>query len=137
MKHFVFLASLSIALLLFGCYSTQQYVSAEAADEETLMKILFKIPEHGYIVFLQKDGFSYKEVVYSYSIERKGKKFYCRKNKEKSIIDLNNKSRDWLTAEMCRMHDYYNLFIFQYISEDFIELSNDEKLKVLEELSRQ
>lgn len=79
---------------------------------------------------------SYKKIVFSYSIDCKIRKFYCHKVEEIIIVELNDNTDFWITIGLCRQHGYYNLFIFQYISEDFIELSNDEKLEVLEELSK-
>ncbi len=103
---------------------------------EPLIKLNYKVPQHGYftfLVFVNKK--EVKEVVYGYSIHIKEKKCWCSKRSEK-IYNMNeyynNKdSYGFKTAkEFIWSKQYYSCF-----ADNFLEMTNQEKIYFFNKIS--
>ena len=130
-------------LFLFsGCYCYNRGgVYSEAAMQETLVSpIMGKILKSGVMSFLLYENNTYRIIKYDCQIDLNRKSVICRKYKDE-VIDIKGKERypEWYTAESFKKYiersstyqKYYKCF-----SEDFLDLSNDEKLKLIDELSK-
>ena len=137
MKYYILIVVLLLSF--FGGCSPIRYCCFDDIQQDALVKILNKRDDYGYIIFLQKNNDSYKELTFSYAYDRRKNKFCCHKHEEEDVITIDDRSKEgWFNADMCREGRIYSAkfhVIFRYISEDFINLSNDEKIIVLEKLA--
>ena len=95
-----------------------------------------KVPNKGNISFLYYDGKEYRLVVYYCSINFERKSVYCSKLSD-GLFDFKDNGR-WYTSELFKKHvehDSEYLEALKYISEEFLELSNSDKEKLLEKIS--
>ena len=131
-----------LLFLFSGCYCYNRGgVYSEAAMQETLVSpIMGKILKSGVMSFLLYENNTYRIIKYDCQIDLNRKSVICRKYKDE-VIDIKGKERypGWYTAESFKKYiersstyqKYYKCF-----SEDFLDLSNDEKLKLIDELSK-
>lgn len=128
-----------VVMLIESCgnLSKIEYVSAEKAEEETLITIENKKPRQGYIKFLKAEGGRYRLLTYTYRIEEKAGTAHCTlRSDETYSIDSDVIKKSWMTASTFQELKYYGRD-FRSISERFLDLSNDEKIELLNELSRE
>lgn len=126
--------------LLYSCTTTKNMSLAtfEVAKEETLVKVYAKIITNGTIEFLRYDNGYYQISVYAYRIDMNNHISYCsfRGNTQYRAEDLKTAiGKNWMTSSMLIMQAKNHVPYFRCFSEDFIELSNDEKIKVLDKIS--
>ena len=130
-------------MLLFGGCLPQRDIDAYNKSvlpnmDETLIALYSKIIRSGTLVFLSRDGEVFKKTTFTYYIDIKKKQAFCTKWEEKNF----NISEDdithisWSTAESFKQfvkscEDYFNCFAM-----NFLDMSNDEKIKVLEEIAK-
>ena len=130
-------------MLLFGGCLPQRDIDAYNKSvlpnmDETLIALESKILRSGTLFFLSRDGDAFKKTTFTYYIDIKKKQAFCTKREEKNF----NISEDdithisWWTAESYKQsqkvnEDYYNCFAM-----NFLDMSNDEKIKVLEEIAK-
>lgn len=128
-------------LLFYSCIVKNEYVyvSPEHVEEETLIINQSKIISRGYIYFLRKKEGKYELLSFSYRISLKQHTVDCTL-RERKIYDISDGiiPNRWLTADEFRRCKYYNSIFEEYYNcfiANFLELSNDEKIKVLERIS--
>ena len=110
----------------------------EVAKEETLVKVYAKIVTNGTIEFLRYDNGYYQISVYAYRIDMNNHISYCsfRGDTQYRAEDLKTAiGKNWMTSSMFIMQAKNHVPYFRCFSEDFIELSNDEKIQVLDGMS--
>ena len=98
-----------------------------------------KIITNGSIEFLRYENGYYRLSVYTYRLDVKKNTPYCTLcndtlYKAEDLINI-GRGRNWMTSSMFKQvenHDPY----FRCFSEDFLELSNEEKIKVLNSISK-
>ena len=131
-------------MLLFGGCLPQRDIDAYNKSvlpnmDETLIALESKILRSGTLFFLSRDGDAFKKTTFTYYIDIKKKQAFCTKEREKKfIIDENDipSGLCGLTAESFKQiekdrEDYFNCFAM-----NFLDMSNDEKIKVLEEIAK-
>lgn len=113
------------------------------SSSETLMKLNYKLPQYGYftfVVYINEN--EVKEVIYHYSIDMKNSRCICFMSSE----NIYNR------IEYCKQKDCYGLEsstffenslrnsllerYFTCFASNFLQMTNDEKLKLLNELSK-
>ena len=133
---------LSFMLLFGGCLPQRDIETYNKSVlpnmDETLIALHSKILISGTLHFLSKNGEVFKKTTFTYYIDIKKKQAFCTKREERSsIISENNITHiSWWTAESYKQsqkvnEDYYNCFAM-----NFLDMSNDEKIKVLEEIAK-
>lgn len=130
------------AILLWGCFfshemqaqSTAKYVDPEEAKNETLINLdemCRKIDYWAKLEFLRYENGEFKLI--SYSCYAKYKEFSCyylySKTCETNDGDISGKG--WCTASEFQKHEYLKSS-FSRISEDFMEVSNERKIQMLD-----
>lgn len=112
-----------------------EFVSAEVAKNETLVTIYTKTAESGVIEFLRYEEEKYQLLVYSYRVDVKQNTSQCilRSNVYYKIGD-NKLPKEWLTSSMLQQRKLYEKY-FNCFTPNFLYLTNDEKIKVLDEIS--
>jgi len=140
MKRNLFLFLLSLSCI--GLTSGNTISAIDVAKGETLMLSGYKVIEHGNFIFIVfVNDTAIKELVYFYSIDVKNKKVTCSKGSEKiyNIQDKRQylKSQRFQTAKEFERSQtntwrekYYACF-----SDNFLEMTNDEKIDLLNKLS--
>ena len=131
---------LFIGYLLCCCTTLKNdCINYEIAQKETLVKVYAKIITSGSIEFLRYENGYYRLSVYSYRLDMKNKTPYCtlRKDTLYKADDLFNICREgnWMTSSIFKQYGNYDPY-FRCFSEDFLELSNDKKIEVLNEISK-
>ena len=134
---------LSFMLLLGGCLPQVDlrtyYEPVHPNMNETLIALQAKILKSGTLYFFSRNGEVFKETSFTYYIDIKKKQAFCTKERKKNfIIDENDipSGLSGLTAESFKQiekdrEDYFNCFAM-----NFLDMSNDEKIKVLEEIAK-
>ena len=104
--------------------------------EETLVTVYSKTQKTGTIEFLRyKDG-KCQRLIYSYCVDLKQYAACCTlKSKNYYRIDDNRLPKEWMTSSVFRQQKYYKKY-FGCFAENFLELSNDEKIELLEEIAK-
>ena len=128
---------LSLLTVLFVSCRTQSNIVRDSS--ETLITHQCKVAKQGYFLFLKKEGPSFKVLTYYYFINKKTNTVSCRAFPEK-IVEANQlENYHWKTSEgfMSSATKIWREKCFNYFSEDFVDISNDEKLTLLDELSKQ
>ena len=129
------------AILLWGCssfhemlaQSTPKHVDMEEAKNETLIDVWFgKIAYRGEIRFLRYENGDFKFISYSYYVRGKGI-ISCHYNYSKTCEtnDSDISGKVWSTASEFQKHEYLES-TFSRISEDFMEVSNERKIQMLD-----
>ena len=114
----------------------------EKAQKETLIKLYAKIIWNGSLYFLSNKNGNYEMSVYTYRLDKKNKTAYCTFWEKRTLTaediinnNLNNIPQNyWMTAS--EFQKQKNLEVFNYFSDDFLELSNDDKINVLNNISK-
>ena len=126
--------------LLYSCTTTKNMSLAtfEVAKEETLVKVYAKIITNGTIEFLRYDNGYYQLSVYTYQLDIKSHKSFCTFRGETQytadeLIKI-GKSKNWMKSSVFKQGENHDPY-FKCFSEDFLELSNDDKIKVLDGMS--
>lgn len=125
-----------VALHLGSCSMSKiEFVNANKVKDETLIRVYSKTQENGTIEFLKREGEKCQLLIFSYAVDVKRQTSSCslRQMKLYEIAD-NRISEDWMTSSMFQKQKYYEK-CFACFSEHFMEMSNDEKIRVLEEIS--
>lgn len=122
--------------MLCGCSTSKlECYNYELAQEETLIKLWAKIITSGSIEFLSYENGIYKLSEYTYRLNKKNLTLYCsyRGSTLYNADDLIRIGRgeNWMTSSDFRNHYPY----FRCFPEDFLELSNEEKISVLNTIS--
>lgn len=132
MKYCVYIL---FAILLWGCsfsremqsQSSPTHVDAEEAKSETLISVRGKIDYSGDIDFLRYENGDFKLMSYSYYA--KDKEISCRFNYNKTCEDTSGGF--WYTASEFQKKEVLKTYLSR-ISEDFMEISNERKIQVLD-----
>ena len=126
--------------LLYSCTTTKNMSLAtfEVAKEETLVKVYAKIITNGTIEFLRYDNGYYQLSVYTYQLDIKSHKSFCTFRGETQytadeLIKI-GRSKNWMKSSVFKQGENHDPY-FKCFSEDFLELSNDDKIKVLDGMS--
>ncbi|MBR4814770.1 MAG: hypothetical protein IKZ67_04835, partial [Paludibacteraceae bacterium] len=140
MKHRV---CILFAILLWGCsfshemqaQSTPKYVDPEEAKNETLINVdemCRKIDYGAVLEFLRYENGDFKFISYSYYVRGKGI-ISCHYNYSKTCEtnDSDISGKFWSTASEFQKHEHLKS-IFSHISEDFMEVSNERKIQMLD-----
>lgn len=135
------LTVLMAIVAVVGCAPTGKYsyTDYQSVAEEPLFCIYNKTNERGTFTFIINDDNQIRQTSFTYSIYVDGKTVACHKSED---IILNSQDErlngHWLTAAMfkgnekgTRREAYWNCF-----SDDFLDMSNAEKMKLLEDLSK-
>ena len=124
---------------IIGCSSTNEcrYTDYRAVENEPLFRIYTKNLKSGSIEFISKTEDQIGLTQFSYYIDIDKKVVTCYKS-EDIILEITDKrlKGQWMTADMFR-HNEKNKKRQAYwlcFSDDFIEISNAEKKKILETL---
>ena len=132
------------AILLWGCFSfhemqaqsTPKHVDKEEAKNETLIRVYCKIAYSGWIDFLRYENGDFKLIRYRYYAKAKGKEvsriscwYLYSKTCETNDSDISEKF--WSTASEFQKHEVMKPY-FSRISEDFMEVSNERKIQMLD-----
>lgn len=129
-----------LSFILIGCYSYNTGVPPEMAQKETLLFYYSKIIWTGDICFLHYEDGVYKKIQYGYRIRLKEKSVSCTKKNEE-VIDINSYKDErivFYTSESFKNHiKESSLKYYKCFSDDFLDLSNDEKITLLDSLSKQ
>ncbi|MBO7467273.1 MAG: hypothetical protein J6T94_06305 [Bacteroidaceae bacterium] len=132
--------SILLVCLLCGCLSYNKIdndaVSYDVAQSETLIRLWSKIIDRGTIEFLSYEDGVYQLTGYSYRIDKKHHIAHCTlRYKEPYKPDQGS----WVTSTHFKKHGQQNKSeaYFNCFSEGFFDLTNDEKMSVLEQLSKQ
>jgi hypothetical protein len=138
MKRNLFFIFLSF--IGFTSYSTTSAINLK--NGETLMLSNYKVIEHGHFVFIVFIGDTeIKKMVYYYSINIKKKKVTCFKD-SKNIYNARDKEEylknaHFQTAKEFK-HSQINTWREKYytcFANNFLEMTNDEKIDLLNMLS--
>ena len=108
------------------------------AKNETLIRLYAKIITSGTLEFLRYEDGCYHLSVYTYRLDKKNNMAYCTFRGEKQYKEDEEASLDryWMTsAEFNQFHKSLDSY-FRCFSDDFLELSNEEKIKVLDKISK-
>lgn len=138
MKNVVII--ISILTLLISCKVTNISVKADTVKQETLIAIHSKIQDYGTLYFLKNNGDNAIFIQYEYKTDTISKKAKCRKIREIEC-ELNDEIIDkymWYTADSFKKEVQIPSWekSFNCIFENFLELTNDEKMSLFENLSR-
>lgn len=133
---------LSFMLLFGGCLPQRDIETYNKSVlpnmDETLIALYSKIIRSGTLDFLSRDGEVFKKTMFTYYIDIKKKQAFCTKREEKNF----NISEDdithiyWSTAESFKQIEKSNEDYFNCFAMNFLDMSNDEKIKVLEEIAK-
>lgn len=130
---------LSILPFFIGCKEKKLYVNANVAKQETLISLESKTINYGNLLFLKYiDKGKVSFLVYEYLVDKECQKIDCEKIREVEY-DVNDKIIDkpWSTSNQfkegvrCSSWEKY----FTCFSENFLDLTNDEKIKLLDEIA--
>ena len=103
-----------------------------------LIALLYaKIITSGTLEFLRYEDGCYHLLVYTYRLDKKNNIAYCTFRGEKQYKeDEASNLGGWGTSSEFKQFNKSNDPYFRYFSEDFLELSNEEKIKVLDKISK-
>ena len=113
-------------------YKSNSYL----AKNETLIRLYAKIITSGTLEFLRYEDGDYHLLTYTYRLDKKNNTAYCtfREDKQHKEDEASSLGR-WGTSsgfkQLNKSLDPY----FRCFSEDFLELSNEDKIKVLDKIS--
>ncbi|MBE7442060.1 MAG: hypothetical protein HS119_06360 [Flavobacteriales bacterium] len=125
-----------IGLLPFAC-STSSKLEKQMHDDKFLIKIQYKIIEHGYFTFIQlNDSVPEREIVFSYSINKRHNKFsvsLLESNTIKPSYDIKDYeiSDKWNLKERNTWREKY----YKIVHEKFLYMTNEQKFHLLDSLS--
>ncbi|MBO4804882.1 MAG: hypothetical protein J5554_02440 [Paludibacteraceae bacterium] len=133
---------LSFMLLFGGCLPQRDIETYNKSVlpnmDETLIALHSKILRSGTLHFLSRNGEVFKKTTFIYHIYIEKRQVSCAKIEERDFIISENDIThiSWWTAESYKQsqkvnEDYYNCFAM-----NFLDMSNDEKIKVLEEIAK-
>lgn len=108
------------------------------AKNEMLVKLYAKIITSGTLEFLRYEDGKYYLSVCTYRLDKKNNIAYCTFRGEKQYKEDEEASLDryWMTsAEFNQFHKSLDSY-FRCFSDDFLELSNEEKIRVLDKISK-
>ena len=111
----------------------------DVAQKEPLIKLYAKIITNGTIEFLRYENGDYRLSVYTYRLDMRKSTPYCTLRsdtlyKKEDLINI-GRGNNWMTSSMFRQVENHEPY-FRCFSEDFLELSNDEKIEVMNNLSK-
>lgn len=124
-----------LCCMLCSCsMSKNECYNYDVAQKETLIKLYAKIITSGSIEFLRYENGLYRLSIYTYRLDMNNNTPYCTLRsdtlyKADDLISL-GRGKNWMTSSMFEQvesHDSY----FKCFREDFLKLSNEEKIKVL------
>lgn len=115
------------------------YMTSDYAKEETLILLYSKIIDRGSFYFLSDNGTTCRLTVYSYHFDKKTKKTSYSKIRveDYNFEDSCVKNLSWLNADLFKTQFLNNEYFKQIFPPNFLDLSNDEKMSLFENLSRQ
>ncbi|MBW7845757.1 MAG: hypothetical protein H3C45_08975 [Bacteroidia bacterium] len=125
-----------IGLLPFAC-STSSKLEKQMYDDKFLIKIQYKIIEHGYFTIIKlNDSIPEREIVFSYSINKRHNKFSV------SLIE-NNMPKPSFNIKDYEISDKWNLKerntwrekYYKIVHENFLYMTNEQKFHLLDSLS--
>ena len=107
------------------------------AKNEMLVKLYAKIITSGTLEFLRYEDGKYYLSVYTYRLDKKNNIAYCTFRGEKQYKeDEASNLGGWGTSSEFKQFNKSNDPYFRCFSDDFLELSNEEKIKVLDKISK-
>ena len=107
------------------------------AKNEMLVRLEAKIITSGTIEFLRYEDGEYHLRVYTYRLDKKNNTAYCTFRGEKQYKEDEASSLGcWGTSSEFKQFNKSLDPYFGCFSKDFLELSNEEKVKVLDEISK-
>ena len=107
------------------------------AKNETLIRLYAKIVTSGTLEFLRYEDGCYHLLVYTYRLDKKNNMAYCTFRGEKQYKEDEDSSLGcWGTSSEFKQFNKSNNPYFRYFSDDFLELSNEEKIRVLDKISK-
>ena len=125
-----------IILSCIGLVSCSTTSAIKFSNNETLIRVNYKMPQNGYFTFLVLvNENEVKEIIYSYSVHVKNRKCWCSKTSER-VYNINeyckqNDCSGFKTAkEFVLGKQYYICF-----ADNFLDMTNDEKIDLLNEIS--
>ncbi len=128
-----------LALILQSCKTSKvTWENYDVAQSETLISLYSKIATSGTIEFLRYDNGYYQLSVYTYQLDIKSHKSFCTFRGETQytadeLIKI-GRSKNWMKSSVFKQGENHDPY-FKCFSEDFLELSNDDKIKVLDGMS--
>jgi hypothetical protein len=128
-----------LALVLQSCNTPKvTWENYDVAQSETLISLYSKIVTSGTIEFLRYDNGYYQLSVYAYRLDMKNHKSFCTfygktQYTADELIKI-GRSKNWMKSSVFKQGENLDPY-FRCFSEDFLELSNDEKIKVLNRIS--
>ena len=116
-----------------------RYTDYKAVEDEPLIRIYTKNMKSGVIEFIKINENEISLTQFSYYIDNKKKDVTCYKFGNMILSSTDERLNGlWMTTEMFihneghkKKEAYWTCF-----SDDFIDVTNDEKIKILDELSR-
>ena len=129
-----------VALLLLSCRTQKTtFVNHNVAQSETLIRLQpAKIITSAGFDFLSYENGQYQMILYSYIIWKNHDRQHCQISlypKKHYIIEEDSLiGEGWMTASMFKQYRNYQPS-FKCFSERFLDLSNDEKIQVLDGMS--
>ena len=108
------------------------------AKNEMLVRLEAKIITSGTLEFLRYEDGEYHLRVYTYRLDKKNNTAYCTFRGEKQYKEDEEASLDryWMTSSEFEQFNKSLDPYFGCFSKDFLELSNEEKIKVLDKISK-
>ena len=125
---------------IIGCSATNKciYTDYKTVEDEPLFRIYTKNMKSGTIEFISKNNNQISLTQFRYHVDIDKKDVTCYKS-ESSILKSTDERLNgtWMTADMFK-HNARGpkIAYWKCFSEDLDELSNEEKLKLLEDLSK-
>ena len=123
------------------CYATNKcrYTDYKAVEYEPLIRVFTKNMKSGAIEFIVKNEDQISLTQFSYNIDVDKKEIRCHKSGNEVIDSTDERLRGlWMTSDLFKHNETSpkKQSYWKCISEDFNDISNEEKLKLLEDLSK-
>lgn len=108
------------------------------SDDKILIASVYKEIENGYIIFLMPIGNEIKEITYSYSVGVSKKKVTCSRLNEK--VYHSSERKKCLNRFQFKTADEFNKKqkkswrekYYKYFADDFLDMTNDKKISLLD-----
>ena len=126
-----------VVMLFNSCATpTHEQVCCDYVSNETLVLHYYdKKDNGGKFYFLREYGDKCELIKYSYKVDIKTGKIYCdSRSSEQKMIEDKSIPRKWDTATSFRMDNKSKEKYWNYFSANFLNLSNDDKIEVLDKI---
>ena len=137
--HYLFVIILVYTIL--GCSATNKcrYTDYKAVEYEPLIRVFTKNMKSGAIEFIVKNEDQISLTQFSYYIDVDKKEIRCHKSGNEVIDSTDERLRGlWMTSDLFKHNETSpkKQSYWKCISEDFNDISNADKIKLLEDLSK-